>query len=130
MNKVILLGRLTKDVEVIHSGETTIGKYTLAVNRGFKKEGQPDADFLNCTVFNKSATFAEKYFQKGQQVAVVGRLQTGSYKNKEGNMVYTTDVIVEEQHFADSKKDSGSATPTNTKGSAPKDLDDDDDLPF
>ena len=76
----------------------------MAVNRSFKKEGQPDADFINCVAFGKSAEFANKYFQKGQQVAVTGRIQTGNYKNKEGITVYTTDVIIEEQHFADSKK--------------------------
>ena len=131
LNKVILIGRLTKDVEVRQAGETTVGKYTLAVNRQFKKEGQPDADFINCVVFGKSATFAEKWFSKGQQVAVTGRLQTGSYDNKDGVKVYTTDVIVEEQHFAESKKDGGGSAPQQNGGFVPINSDiDSDDLPF
>ena len=134
MNKTVLIGRLVKDVEVRQAGETPVAKYTLAVNRQFKKEGQPDADFINCVAFAKSADFAEKYFFKGMQVAVVGRLQTGNYTNKEGVKVYTTDVIVEEQHFADSKKDSGSAQAPAKKadGFVPisQEFDDDDDLPF
>lgn len=121
------MGRLTKDVELRQAGDTSVAKYTLAVNRSFKKEGQPDVDFINCVVFGKSAEFAEKYFQKGQQVAVVGRIQTGNYTNKEGIKVYTTDVIVEEQHFADSKKDGGGSP----SGKAPEPIDEsDEDLPF
>jgi single-strand DNA-binding protein len=129
MNKVILMGRLTKDVE-LKVGETSVAKYTLAVNRSYKKEGQPTADFLNCVAFGKSADFAGKYFQKGQQVAISGRLQTGNYTNKEGVKIYTTDVIIEEQHFADSKKDSGTNTQAS-QGREPSQIDiDDDDLPF
>ena len=98
-NKVILMGRLTKDVEV--KGE--VARYTLAVDRKFKKEGQPETDFINCVVFGKSAEFAEKYFHKGMKVAVTGRIQTGSYTDKDGKKVYTTDVVVEEQEFCESK---------------------------
>lgn len=129
MNKTILIGRLTKDVDLKYAGETSVAKYTLAVNRGYKKEGQPDADFINCVVFGKSADFASKYFQKGQQVAVVGRIQTGNYTNKEGIKVYTTDIMVEEQHFADSKKDSGTGN-NSTHGRTPSPIEDDDELPF
>jgi single-strand DNA-binding protein len=130
MNKTILMGRLTKDVELKNTGDTSVARYTLAVNRSYKKEGQPDADFINCVAFGKSAEFAEKYFQKGQQVAVVGRLQTGNYKNKEGATVYTTDVIVEEQHFADSKKDGKTGGSVPSEGRTPAPIEDDDDIPF
>ncbi len=108
MNKIMLLGRLVKDVELRYSkGEESIavGKYTLAVNRKFKKEGEQEADFINIVAFGKAAEFAEKYFKKGQQVAVVGRLQIRNYENEEGNRRFFTEVIAEEQHFADSKKD-------------------------
>lgn len=103
MNKVMLMGRLTKDPEVRTGESTTVAKYTLAVNRKFKKDGEPTADFIPCVVFGRSAEFTEKYFRKGMQVAISGRIQTGSYTNKDGNKVYTTDVVVEEQEFAESK---------------------------
>lgn len=106
MNKVILIGRLTRDPETrVTSGEkvTTITRYSLAVDRKFKRDGDQSADFISCVVFGKSAEFAEKYFHKGIKIAVTGRIQTGSYTNKEGQKVYTTDVIVEEQEFAESK---------------------------
>ena len=106
MNKVILMGRLTRDPEVRHSqGEksTVVARYSLAVNRRFKREGDPDADFINCVAFGEKAGFAEKYLRKGTKIAITGRIQTGSYINKEGVKVYTTDVIVEEQEFAESK---------------------------
>ena len=106
MNKVILMGRLTRDPEVRYSqgGEPmAIARYSLAVNRRFKRDGEPDADFINVVAFGKNGEFAEKFFQKGQQVCVVGHLQTGSYE-KDGIKRYTTDVIAEEQHFAESKR--------------------------
>ena len=103
MNKVILIGRLTKDVEVRYAGETAVARYTLAVDRKFKREGEPTADFINCVAFGKAGEFAEKYFRKGMKVAVTGRIQTGSYTNKEGQTVYTTDIVIEEQEFAESK---------------------------
>lgn len=103
MNKVMLMGRLTKDPEVRTGESTTVAKYTLAVNRKFKKDGEPTADFIPCVVFGRSAEFTEKYFRKGMQVAISGRIQTASYTNKDGNKVYTTDVVVEEQEFAESK---------------------------
>ena len=107
MNKVILMGRLTRDPEVRYSqGEqaTAVARYTLAVDRRFKRDGdQQTADFINCVAFGRSGEFAEKYFRKGIKIAVTGRIQTGSYTNQEGQKVYTTDVVVEEQEFAESK---------------------------
>ena len=108
MNKVILTGRLTRDPEVRYTqGEnsTAICRYALAVNRSFSRDGERSADFINCVVFGKGAEFAEKYFKKGMKVDLVGRLQTGSYTNKDGVKVYTTDVVVENQEFGESKKD-------------------------
>ena len=110
MNKVILMGRLTRDPEVRYSaGEssTAVAKYTLAVDRRFKRDGEQTADFIGCTVFGRSAEFAEKYFRQGTKIVVCGRIQTGSYTNKEGQRVYTTDVVVDEQEFAESKAASG-----------------------
>lgn len=110
MNKVILIGRLTREPEVRYSaGEnaTAIARYTLAVDRKYKQEGQQNADFIQCIAFGKSAEFAEKYFRKGMKIAITGRIQTGSYTNKEGQKVYTTDVVIEEQEFAESKSSSG-----------------------
>ena len=107
MNKVILMGRIVRDPEVRYSnganGSTAVARYTLAVDRKFKQEGQPTADFINCIAFGKLGEFAEKYLHKGIKIAVTGRIQTGSYKNKDGNTVYTTDVVVEEQEFCESK---------------------------
>ncbi|MEE1195350.1 MAG: single-stranded DNA-binding protein [Lachnospiraceae bacterium] len=106
MNKVILMGRLTRDPEVRYSaGENAlaIARYTLAVDRRFKRDGEASADFIPCVVFGKSAEFAEKYFRQGMRVTISGRIQTGSYTNNEGNRVYTTEVVVEEQEFAESK---------------------------
>ena len=105
MNKIIVIGRLTKDVDLRYYRETAIAKYSIAVNRKFKKAGEPDADFFNVVAFGKAGEFVDKYFRKGQQIAIVGRLQTGSYTNKEGQKVYTTDIIAEEQHFAGDKKE-------------------------
>lgn len=118
MNKVILMGRLTRDPEVRYSqGDKPIAvaRYTLAVNRTFKKEGEPEADFINCVVFGKSAEFAEKYFRQGIRIVVSGRIQTGSYTNRDGVKVYTTDVIVEEQEFAESKSSSQHHMQQNTE---------------
>ena len=116
MNKVILLGRLTRDPEVRYSqGENPmcVARYTLAVDRRFRKEGEQSADFINCISFGKTAEFADTYFHQGTKVAISGRIQTGSYTNREGQKVYTTDVVVEEQEFAESKKASqgGNAEP-------------------
>ena len=106
MNKTILCGRLTADPDIRysqHDNSIALAKYTLAVDRKFKKEGEPTADFISITAFGKSAEFADKYLKKGTKIIVVGRIQTGSYTNKDGQKVYTTDVIVEEQEFAESK---------------------------
>ena len=110
MNKVILIGRLTREPEVRYSqGEnaSAVARYTLAVDRRFKREGDATADFISCVCFGKLAEFAEKYLHQGVKIAVTGRIQTGSYTNKDGVKVYTTDVVVEEQEFAESKKKSG-----------------------
>ena len=106
MNKAILMGRLTRDPEVRYSqGEKpmAVARYTLAVDRRFKREGEPTADFISCVAFGKQGEFAEKYLRKGTKIAVSGRIQTGSYTNRDGVKVYTTDVIVEDQEFAESK---------------------------
>ncbi|WP_027436897.1 single-stranded DNA-binding protein [Lachnospira multipara] len=108
MNKVILMGRLTRDPEVRYSAgdnSSAFARYTLAVDRRFSRnngDGQ-STDYIPCVAFGKSAEFAEKYLHQGTKMVVVGRIQTGSYTNKEGRKVYTTDVIVEEQEFAESK---------------------------
>lgn len=124
MNKVILVGRLTRDPEVRYTqgeNQTAIARYTLAVDRRFKRDGEPTADFINCVVFGKSAEFAEKYFRQGLRVAISGRITTGSYTNKDGIKVYTSEVTVEDQEFAESKAESEAnktsvqqATQTNT----------------
>ena len=106
MNKVVLVGRLTRDPEVRYSqgdSSTAVARYTLAVDRRFKRDNEPTADFIPCVVFGRSGEFAEKYFRQGMRVSVSGRIQTGSYTNKDGVKVYTTEVIVEEQEFAESK---------------------------
>ena len=107
MNKVILMGRLTRDPEVRYSaGEnsTAVARYTLAVDRRFgRRDGEATADFIGCVAFGRSAEFAEKYFRQGLKVVVTGRIQTGSYTNRDGQKVYTTDVVVEDQEFAESK---------------------------
>lgn len=105
------MGRLTRDPDVRYSqGEksTAIARYTLAVDRKFKREGEQTADFISCVCFGKFAEFAEKYFHQGLRITISGRIQTGSYTNKDGNKVYTTDVVVEEQEFAESKGSGGS----------------------
>ena len=113
MNKVVLVGRLTRDPEVRYSqGESpmAIARYTLAVDRRFNRNGDENtADFISCVAFGKAGEFAEKYFRKGTKIAVTGRIQTGSYTNKDGVKVYTTDVVVEEQEFAESKNSNGNS---------------------
>lgn len=112
MNKVILMGRLTRDPELRYSNkgeeQTAICNYTLAVDRRQRnQDGSTPADFIPCTAFGRAAEFAEKYFSQGLRVLVTGRIQTGSYTNRDGVKVYTTTVIIEEQEFADSRKDGG-----------------------
>lgn len=139
MNKVILMGRLTRDPEVRYSqGEhaTAVARYTLAVDRRFKREGDETADFISCVSFGKGAEFAEKYLRQGVKIAVTGRIQTGSYTNKDGVKVYTTDVIVEEQEFAESKKSNVSSEnvpmPSSDMGDGFMNIPDgiDEELPF
>ena len=121
MNKVILIGRLTRDVETRYTQGNepmAISRYTLAVDRKFKREGEPEADFVNCVAFGRAGEFAEKYFRKGMKVAGTGRIQTGSYTNKDGVKVYTTDIVIEEQEFAESKNTSdGNNRPEPTTNS-------------
>lgn len=115
MNSVQLLGRLTRDPDVRYSdGGSTIARFTLAVDRRFKHEGGETADFINCIAFGKTAEFIEKYFSKGKKIALNGRIQTGSYTNKDNLKVYTTDVVVENVEFVESKGESGlNAEPGN-----------------
>ncbi len=140
MNKVILMGRLTKAPEIKNT-TTTIASYTLAVNRRFKREGEPDADFVNCVSFGKQADALAQYVSKGMQIAIVGRLQVRSYDNQEGKRVWATNVVVEEWNFCGSKKDNQSApsqspspaapsTPASKDGFVPVDQGFEDDLPF
>lgn len=110
MNKVILMGRLTRDPDVRYSqGEnaTAVARYTLAVDRRFRRDGDQTADFIGCVSFGRQAEFAEKYLRQGTKIAITGRIQTGSYTNRDGQKVYTTDVVVEEQEFAESKAAAG-----------------------
>lgn len=121
MNSVCLVGRLARDPEVRYSqgtNATCVARYTLAVQRQFKVEGQPDADFISCVAFGKAGEFAEKYLKKGMNIGVTGRIQTGSYKNKDGATVYTTDIIVQTQEFCEKKGDAAGSTGVTT--SAPK----------
>ena len=123
MNKVVLMGRLTRDPEVRYSqGENAlaIARYTLAVDRRFKRDGEQTADFINCVVFGKSAEFTERYFRQGMRVVVCGRIQTGSYTNRDGQKVYTTEVVVEDQEFAESKASSDSYAASHPRTSAPE----------
>lgn len=117
MNKVILMGRLTRDPEVWYSsGENAlaIARYTLAVDRRFRKDNEASADFIGCVAFGKGGEFAEKYLRQGTKIVVTGRIQTGSYTNREGQKVYTTEVVVEDQEFAESK----AASQNNSQTSA------------
>lgn len=120
MNKVILMGRLTRDPEVRYSqGENAlaIARYTLAVDRRFNRGGEENtADFINCVAFGKAGEFAERYFRKGTKLLVSGRIQTGSYTNKDGVKVYTTEVVAEEQEFAESKSSSAGSNGGFTGG--------------
>ena len=123
MNKVVLLGRLTKDPEVRYTQTNNImvASFSLAVNRRFAKEGEQQADFINIVAWNKTAEFCSKYFKKGQQVAVVGRIQTRNYEDDQRQKHYVTEVVAEEAYFADSKKEGanesilGSSTPVNNE---------------
>lgn len=112
MNKVVLVGRLTRDPEIRYANNeknTCTARFSLAINRKFKTNGQYEADFPNCVAIGKTAEFVEKYFHKGDMIALDGHIQTGSYTNKDGNKVYTTDVFAENVEFAQSKSDSSNS---------------------
>ena len=136
MNKTVLMGRLTADPQVRYSqrdNATAVARYTLAVDRQFKRDGDQSADFINCIAFGKRGEFAEKYLRKGTKIAVVGHIQTGSYTNKDGNKVYTTDVVVDEHEFVESKasqQNGGDSAPVSSDGftSIPDGIDEE--LPF
>ena len=133
MNKVILMGRLTRDPEIRYSQSDptlAIARYTLAVNRRISNGEEQNADFIRCVVFKKGAEFAEKYFRQGMRVLICGRLQIGSYTNKDGQKVYISEVVVDEQDFADSKKSNSSVSQTDENGfmNIPEGIDDE--LPF
>ena len=137
MNKVILMGRLTREPDIRYSqndSSMAIARYTLAVDRRYKKDGEQTADFISCVCFGKSAEFIEKYCHKGTKLVVEGRIQTGSYTNKDGQKVYTTDVFVEQQEFAESKGASNAsvdtAKPTDSDGFMEIPDDAPDEVPF
>ena len=137
MNKVVIIGRFTRDPEIKYStGEnaTATARFSLAVNRRFKnKEGNYDADFINCVAFGKTAEFIEKYFTKGMAIGITGRIQTGSYTNKEGQKIYTTDVVVEETEFVESKNKGTSDNVPNNNANSNSDFEEtisDDEMPF
>lgn len=111
MNKIVLTGRLVRDPEIRYTQQTNtaVARYTLAVDRMYKRDGEPQTDFLRCVAFGKTAEFAGQYLQQGIKIAITGRIQTGSYTNREGQKVYTTDVVIESQEFCESKAASASA---------------------
>lgn len=125
MNIVSMVGRLYNDPTVSASNETTIARFGIAVDRRGKDKG---ADFINCVAFNKTAEFIEKYFRKGSKIGLVGHIQTGSYTNKENKKVYTTDVIVDQVEFVESKKDEEPKSAPDEFVSVPDGIDDE--LPF
>ena len=131
MNKTMLTGRLTKDPSTKYTSgdnQMCVARFTLAVNRRTKKEGQQDADFISCVAFGKTGEFVEKYAKKGMKFDVVGRIQTGSYEDKDGKKVYTTDVVVEEIEFGESKGAAKDEKPDEGFMDVPDDVADE--LPF
>lgn len=131
MNKVILMGRLCADPEVRYSqneNQTAVARYRLAVDRRFKREGDQTADFIPCVAFGKAAQFAEYYLHRGTKIIITGRIQTGSYTNKDGQKIYTTDVVVEDQEFAESKGASSGNGGTAPQAADPDGIDEE--LPF
>ena len=127
MNKVVLVGRLTRDPETRQAGETTVTRFSIAVDRRYKHEGGQSADFPSVVAFGKTAEFVEKYFHKGMKIALEGRLQTGSYE-KDGKRIYTTDVIAEAVEFAESKSADVGATTNNAWVDIPEGVEEE--LPF
>ena len=144
MNKVILMGRLTRDPDVRYSqgdNSMAIARFSLAVDRRFKRDGEASADFISCVAFGKQAEFAERYLHQGTKLVVEGRIQTGSYTNKDGQKVYTTDIVVENCEFAESKANAegnsfGGSRPEPTAAAGegflniPQSVDEEDELPF
>lgn len=139
MNKVLLMGRLTRDPETRYGqgdNPVAVARYSLAVDRRFKRDGEQSADFINCVAFGKAGEFAEKYLRQGMKICIVGRIQTGSYTNKDGQKVYTTDIVVEEHEFAESKASneghSNRPAPTSNIGDGFMNIPDgiDEQLPF
>ena len=113
MNKVILMGRLTRDPEVRYSqgaSQTAIARFSIAVDRRFKREGEPDADFFNCTAFGKQAEFVERYLRKGTKMVVIGSIQNDNYTNRDGQKVYSVQIVVDEMEFAESKNAAGESS--------------------
>lgn len=134
MNKAILMGRLTKDPEITYKtqgdgNQLAIARYTMAVDRRFKRDGEQSTDFIRCVAFGNNGEFAEKYLHQGTKIMIEGRIQTGSYQNQEGRTVYTTDLIVEHQEFAESKKSQETPQP-QSDGDGFVDIPDDCNLPF
>ena len=141
MNKAVLMGRLIRDPDVRYTNGSSplcIARYTLAVDRRFRKENEATADFVPCVAFGKMGEFAEKYFHQGMRVIVSGRIQTGSYTDRDGKKIYTTEVVIEEQEFAESKSASHSGNPERSAASQEVDKDGfmnipegyEDDIPF
>ena len=135
MNKVELLGRLTRDPDIRYSNSEesiAVARFNLAVERRYRKDGQTEADFISCVAFGRSAEFAEKYLHKGTKIVLVGRIQTGNYTNQDGHKIYTIDVVAEEMYFAESKKEGsdGRSEPTDENGfmNIPEGIDEE--LPF
>lgn len=112
MNKVILIGRLTKDADERSNSTTTVTRFTVAVDRSYKKEGEPTADFISCVAFGKTAEFISKYFSKGSKIVIEGEWRTGSYTNKDGQKVYTNDCVVNRVEFGESKRSESSNAPS------------------
>lgn len=135
MNKTILMGRLTADPDVKYTAgdnPTAVAKYQLAVKRNYAREGQPNADFIRCVAFGRNAEFTERYLHKGMKILITGRIQTGSYTNQEGQKVYTTDIVVEEQEFAESKVASAGSASAGVQetGDGFMEVPEDGELPF
>ena len=132
MNKIVVMGRLVRDPEIRTSNSTTIARFILAVDRRFKREGQADADFFNCTAFGKTAEFAEKYLKQGTKILVTGRMEQDNYTNKDGQKVYSWNLVVEEIEFAESKAAANEAKAQSAPAEKFFDIADgiEEDLPF
>ena len=123
MNKIVLMGRLTRDPEIRYSSgatSTAIASFSIAVDRRFKREGEPEADFFNCTAFGKQAEFVERYLKKGVKMVVVGRIQNDNYTNKEGQKVYSVRIMVDEMEFAESKNAAGAGNGEDQPSARPQ----------